>query len=238
MPVRLVQTNRCLQTASLADEESRAPGSSIVSAAAPVWPASAPAGATRGWLRPPSTPRAINRNAVNAPGWPNRCDHFSASPTRSLSPAADGPDAPGRAHKPLCETPAKNCRPRPPLAPVRETARSSCARLGPDSGPARLLAIAPLNLPPSCNKISGEDLLLRGSFRASFRVLCFEHECTLWEARLLSSHLRRAFRRRTLWLLLLFQLHRRRDRPLHAKRPSHASNAIHDLRPIHQHLFL
>src|SRR5438067_938587 len=110
MPVRLVQTNRCLQTASLADEESRAPGSSIVSAAAPVWPASAPAGATRGWLRP-------------------------------------------------------------------------------DSGPARLPAIAPLNLPPSCNKISGEDLLLRGSFRASFRVLCFEHECTLWEARLLSSHL-------------------------------------------------
>src|ERR1700747_2327955 len=59
--------------------------------------------------------------------------------------------------------PARNYKLPPPPAPDRETAQNSCAGPPPGWEPLPHSACARLHPTPSCNKISGEDLLLRGS---------------------------------------------------------------------------
>src|SRR5271169_720711 len=171
----------CRINPSPADAAPHAPGSSAASDAAPASPATAPAAAAPASPGPPSTTPATNRNAANAPASPNPPDRSSTSPTRSLSPVADAPApiAPPPA-PPLRETPARSRTPPPPPALASpETAENTCpappSRWSP-APPAKSCLLLPA---PSCNKISGEDLLQRGSSRASFRACASSTYSTL-----------------------------------------------------------
>ena len=95
---------------------------------------------------------------------------------------------PGKLARLQLETPARNRTIPPQLALAYETAENR-----PSALPLRSVLLAHstaflLSPKPSCSKISGEDLLLRGSFRASFRV-CASSTTVPLEARLFSLHL-------------------------------------------------
>src|SRR5271156_4425090 len=71
------------------------------------------------------------------------------------------------------------CPHRPPALPARETADNIAAAPASRSSPAPPVKSSLLLPKPSCNKISGEDLRLRGSSRASFRACASSTYSTL-----------------------------------------------------------
>src|SRR5580704_21082 len=166
------RTHRSPARALPADAAPRVPDSSIGSSAVPAWPAAAPVAAAPALLGPPSTTRAADRSATDAPASPSPPGRSSAWPKLWLSLAAD---APAPTASPLVppprETLARSRRlPPPPAPPVPETAESSGATPPPHCSP---LPPAPFSLllpRPSCNKIFDEDLRQRGSSGASFRA--------------------------------------------------------------------
>src|SRR2546430_2705932 len=105
----------------------------------------------------------------------------SVWPRQSPSPAADAP-APTASPPalPPRETPARSrTPPPPPPLPAPETAENTAAKPASRSSPAPPVKSSLLLPAPSCNKISGEDLLQRGSSRASFRACASSTYSTL-----------------------------------------------------------
>src|SRR5206468_8593232 len=95
--------------------------------------------------------------------------------------AADGPTpAALPLVPPLREMPARSRKPPPPPPPpARETAENTVARPASHCSPAPPVGSCLLLPPPSCNRISGEDLRQRGSSRASFRACASSTYSTL-----------------------------------------------------------
>src|SRR5215472_5592067 len=186
--VPFCRTDHWLPASARSGARWHAPGFSAGSSAAPGWPAAVPVAAVRVCFHPPSRLPAAGRSAVNAPASPNQSDHSSVWPPRSPSPAVRAPASLPLHHPPRLETPARNHTTLPPPAPVDGTGENTLAAPQPHSALLAHSTVFLLSPKPSCSKISGEDLLLRGSFRASFRVCASSTNVPL-EARLFSLHL-------------------------------------------------
>ena len=112
---------------------------------------------------------------------PNLPGRSSAWHWQSPLPAADVPTpAALPLVPPLREMPARSRKPPPPPPPpARETAENTVARPASHCSPAPPVGSCLLLPPPSCNRISGEDLRQRGSSRASFRACASSTYSTL-----------------------------------------------------------